>query len=201
MLHSEQAGVLVLEIPKTGTVSMSRALKGVCRQMRELPRHLGAHRARTEFGKAEWDRLHTFAVVREPTAWLQSWYRYLIGKERLDESLGFETFVQLIAAGELIDGKRIVVGSQFERISDRRSGDVIVKELLCFEYLGDEYDRLNTNFLAGAAAPLPRANVSPRVHTDSPQALTDLINQHWAKDLKIWSAVKQSADSAYSSAA
>ena len=193
MLYSQDAGVLFLEVPKTGSVALSKGLKGVCRQMRELPRHLSAHRARAELGSEKWDQIDTLAVIREPSRWLQSWYRYTVGKGRVDSELPFASFVKLVAENGLIDGENIRVLTQFERIADRRGREVIVSELLCFEYLSDEYSRVNNMYLGGSGAPLARSNVSPPLQADISPMLQDLIHSRWDKDYAIWNEVHEGA--------
>lgn len=200
MLYSPQRGVLILEVPKTGTVALSTGLRDVCEQVKELPRHVGANQARKHFGKERWNELETVAVVREPVSWLRSWYRYLNGKERLGPDLPFPTFVELIANGELIDGNRINVRSQFYRLSDGRQRRVIVKHLLCFEHLGDEYASLNSEFLGGEGAPLQKANVSPRKKTEVTDELQEQIRDHWSQDFEIWRAAKGRANRKYQAA-
>ena len=119
MLYSREREVIILEIPKTGTVALSTALKDVCEQQVDgLARHAAAYRVRRVLGPDVWERCETVAVIREPTAWLQSWYRFLVGQERLSDTLPFEDFVHRIGDGDLVDGQRIGVRSQFERVSD-----------------------------------------------------------------------------------
>lgn len=200
MLYSPERGVLILEVPKTGTVALSTGLRDVCQQVKELQRHVGANQARKHFGKDRWNELETVAVVREPISWLRSWYRYLNGKERLGPDLSFHTFVERIAQGDSVDGNRINVRSQFYRLSDGRQQRVIVKHLLCFEHLGDEYASLNSDLLGGQGAPLQKANVSPRKKTEVTDELQALIRDRWSQDFDIWRAAKGRANRKYQAA-
>ena len=194
MLYSQDKGVLFLEVPKTGTVAVATAVRGICRQYRALPRHVPAHRARREFTPERWKELKTVAFVREPTAWLRSWYRYANGIGRIGEDISFNSFVELVAHDAPINGQNIGVKTQFERISDRRQRRVIVSRLLCFEHLADEYNSVNAELLNGEGKDLTRKNVSPRKDAQIAPETEQLISERWAIDAQIWAEVKAKAD-------
>ena len=196
MLYSEDKGVLFLEVPKTGTVAVATAVRGICRQHRALPRHVSAHRARRELTSERWKELYTIAVVREPTAWLRSWYRYINGVGRIGEDISFNSFVELVADDAPVNGENIGVKTQFERISDRRQRRVIVSRLLCFEHLADEYNAVNAELLNGEAKDLTRRNVSPRMDVQLAPETERLINERWAVDAEIWAKAKAKVDRA-----
>ena len=140
------------------------------------------------------------AVVREPISWLKSWFRYSISTGRLRSELTFPEFALSIANKDAIDGEFINIRSQFERLSDGRQRRIIVDRLMCFDYLGAEYDALNSDCLSGLGAPLAAANVSPRKKAATPREIERLILDHWARDLDLWKAARARAEAKYDAA-
>lgn len=200
MLYSPDRGVLFLEVPKTGTVAVATAVRGVCRQYRALPRHVTAHKARRELGPQRWSELDTIAVVREPLGWLRSWYRYLSGVGRVADHINFSQFVVAVANDEPLEGVNLGVGTQFARLSDGKERRVIVKRLLSFEHLSAEFNAVNAELLDGTAKDLARKNVSPRKDVVVPDDLRELIETRWAKDREIWAEVHELAEQTHSTA-
>ena len=200
MLYSPQRGVVILQVPKTGTVAFSKGLRGVCPPVRDMPRHVSANQARSFFGKEKWAELETVAVVREPVSWLQSWYKYLNSRGRLGSDLTFSSFVEIAATDDSFNGARLNVRSQFDRLSDGRQKRVIVTRLLCFEQLASEYASLNSELFGGEGAPLKKANVSAQKVTEIDSEVQGIVRQHWSRDLAIWQRTRARANQKYGAA-
>ena len=80
MIRSRKHGFFIIEVPKTGTVSLHNALSDYNDIDKDLPRHLGARRARRLMPE-DWRNLRTYAVIREPYSWLTSYYNFLNDQE------------------------------------------------------------------------------------------------------------------------
>lgn len=105
MLVFWEKNLVYLAVPKTGTTAFAAALDPIAdiawRQPPAL-KHSHAYRFHT-FVRPALDRVERkswdlMAVIRHPTSWLGSWYRYrqrdaLKGTDRFTKGLDFETFV------------------------------------------------------------------------------------------------------------
>ena len=78
MLICESPGFIFLAVPKTGTSSVERALCDYnCRTLSApFNKHVLAMKLAEEIDPAIWFGSFKFAFVREPVAWMYSWYRY-----------------------------------------------------------------------------------------------------------------------------
>ncbi len=109
--------------------------------------------------------METVCLFREPTTWLESWWRYrarvnIPNKEHSTRELDFERFVQIY-----INGRRAPanVGRQACFVSDRH-GNIVIDHLFAYEQLnaciGFLCDRMEIQI------ELSRSNVSPPAHAD-----------------------------------
>lgn len=161
--------LVLLAVPKTGTTALEGVLAPrAAMVMRDPPtlKHAPLYRYRRFveplLAAAGGEGFETVAVVREPVAWLSSWYRYrhredLAGHPNSTRGVSFDDFVREYAKGK--PAPFAALGSQARFVCDAE-GRVGVTHLFRHE----EPDRLMA-FLETRLGPIgrevPRMNVSP----------------------------------------
>ena len=201
MIRSRKHGFFIIEVPKTGTVSMHTALKDLNDIDRDLPRHLAAHRARRLMPE-DWKNLTTYGVIREPFGWITSYFKYLNDQEEAGNTdrpvagVSFEDFVRASAAEKSGGPKTpwFKLGSQAERLCHRRKDRLIVNRLLCFDFLTEEFNRLQVRHLGSRERTLERRNVSKKRTIQTDDNLRSFVEEHWALDLALWKSAYEKAE-------
>lgn len=135
MLVFAQARLVFLSVPKTGTTAWAAALAPLASLSVSAPpelKHAPVFRYNRFFRpmleKFVADRLDVLAVMREPVAWLGSWYRYrqrgvLQGHPNSTHGLSFDTFVSAY-----LKGRRPAfaeVGAQSKFLEPQRNGTAV----------------------------------------------------------------------------
>lgn len=161
--------LVILSVPKTGSSALHDALRPMADLVISAPptlKHAPLYRfnrfIRPMYEKVCDAELDAMAVVREPVAWLGSWYRYrqrreLEGEPNSTAGLSFDDFVRAYCAEQPPAFAR--VGSQAAFLEPRPNG---VRAKHIFAYETPEEIRA---FLEGRLGPLPefpRVNVSPQ---------------------------------------
>lgn len=160
-------------------------------------RHAGIGPFDRKWRKAVEDRIggraEVFAVVRDPVARLDSWYRYRqrnpAGEARSTQGLGFDDFLRAAMSDPVPDFARVGAQDRFTGWNGQRATvDVLF-----------DYDRLDLmmDFLAdrvGQRLHLPQKNVSAVQRTGKPEVPPELLarlRQHMAGEFALYDAVRE----------
>ena len=184
-----------LATPKTGSTAIAAALESLAAvsiQRPPLLKHSTVHRYRRFIGPyleaASKDTFTLVALMREPTDWLGSWYRFRQREEteagKSTRDISFDEFVRAWCREDRPEFAD--VGSQ-ERFLRPRQG-VGVDRLFRYEEI-DTFvhfleDRLNCEIT------LPRINVSPSGATDLTPATEALMRDVAADDYSMYETLQ-----------
>ncbi len=187
-----------LAVPKTGSTAIESILApmaAITFQRPPMVKHITLQRF-NRFMLPYLDKMglgdvETFAVMREPVAWLGSWYRYrqrpeLDGSAKSTLGLSFDAFV----AAYLQGGKRPAfadLGSQARQLSKSR-GQIGVDHLFRYEDLGDLVEFLQQK--TGRAFELPQKNVSPQMDLQLSTELDAHLRQAYAFDFSVYEGLR-----------
>ena len=186
-----------LATPKTGSTAIEQALTPHAEIIFGRDRkHITAQRYRRKVAPFLKDTFNAspqlIAVMREPLAQIESWYRYrggarLDGQPKSTAGISFDQFVTEVISED--PPPRAQIGSQFRFLTNGQ-GKLLTDHLFAYESLescvGFLSDRL------GQAIDLPTRNVSPKMETAlGPKTLTQL-QEHRAKDFALYDALKLS---------
>ncbi|SNX68954.1 hypothetical protein SAMN05878503_102394 [Cereibacter ovatus] len=184
-----------LATPKTGTTAIEAALESLATVSIQRPpnlKHTTAQRYRRFIGPyleaAAGEEFTLVALMREPRAWLGSWFRYRQREDILDQArstadLGFDDFVRAYASDPQPDFA--AVGSQ-ARFLDAKSGKG-VDRIFRYEDIGGFIDFLEERL--GCEIILPRLNVSPSASLDLSDESEALLRQVLEKDFALYESL------------
>lgn len=184
-----------LATPKTGSTAIAAALESLAAvsvQRPPLLKHTTVHRYRRFIGPyleaASKDNFTLVALMREPTDWLGSWYRFRqrdetdAGKSTL--GMSFDDFVRAWCQDPRPDFAD--VGSQAKFLRPRQG--VGVDRLFRYEEIDGFVrfleERLDCEII------LPRLNVSPRGSTELASGTMDLLREAAAEDFALYATLK-----------
>ena len=188
-----------LATPKTGSTAIAAALESLAAvsiQRPPLLKHTTVHRYRRFIGpyleaasKAEFTLV---ALMREPTDWLGSWYRYRQRDRTLPEQstkgMSFDAFVQAWCQDPRPEFANIGSQGRFLRPRKENGGEKGVDRLFRYE----EIDRF-VQFLEdrlGCEIILPRLNVSPPGATELSGDTEALLRQVAAEDFALYQSLE-----------
>lgn len=188
-----------LATPKTGSTAIAAALESLAAvsiQRPPLLKHTTVHRYRRFIGpyleaasKAEFTLV---ALMREPTDWLGSWYRYRQRDRTLPEQstkgMSFDAFVQAWCQDPRPEFANIGSQGRFLRPRKENGGEKGVDRLFRYE----EIDRF-VHFLEdrlGCEIILPRLNVSPPGATELSAETEALLRQVAAEDFALYQSLE-----------
>lgn len=192
MLVFWEQKLVFLATPKTGSTAIEAALESLAALVVQRPpilKHTTAQRYRRFLDKylevASGEKFTVVALMREPTDWLGSWYRYRQRDDILDptkSTIGrtFEEFVEGYIAQPQEEFAN--VGSQARFLSGK-NGDGVdrifrYEEINTFvEFLED---RLNCEII------LPRLNVSPEASLDLSSGLEGRLREFAKEDYALY---------------
>lgn len=189
--------LVFLATPKAGSTAVETALESLAEVVVQRPpvlKHTPVYRYRRFVQpylekSAGGARFTVVALMREPVAWLGSWYRFrqrddVMSPQNSTQGLSFDEFV----AGYLEKPRPAFanVGSQARFLlgPDGNGAD----HIFCYEAI----DRF-TAFLEdrlGYAVTLPRVNVSPEAETRLSPALEAALRQACAEDFALYDRVR-----------
>jgi hypothetical protein len=184
-----------LATPKTGSTAIAAALESLAAvsiQRPPLLKHTTVHRYRRFIGPyleaASKDTFTVVALMREPTDWLGSWYRYR-QREGTDpgkstRGMTFDAFVRAWCSDPRPDFAD--VGSQ-ERFLRPRQG-VGVDRLFRYEAIETFVDFLEDRL--GCEIILPRLNVSPAGATELTPQTRALLQEVAADDFAMYETLQ-----------
>jgi hypothetical protein len=201
MLVFWQEKLAILATPKTASTAIEAALGSLAAVLIQRPRIL-KHTDALRF-ESHWQpyltqsggtRFEVAALMREPRAWLSSWYRDGqrddIEPEKSTLGLSFDDFVRHCCATE----RRPVyanVGSQsaFLGATNLQPGTVLGRVDHLFRYedltrcVGFLEDRLGCEII------LPRLNVSPKIDTTLTPETDALLHKVWEADFALYDSL------------
>ena len=192
MIISDQPSFIFVAVPKTGSCSVEAALAPLAnaKRQREFNKHATSMRLERELPPEIWRRAHKFAFVREPYAWMHSWYRFRqrdalkdpghAFNKRYTGDISFNEFVQTFSSKELM-----LKQSDF---ICRHSGEMLVDYVGRYETLQADFDHVCVQ-LGIASQQLPRVNVSkPTVDTGEllEASSIKIINDYFSQDFEMF---------------
>lgn len=193
MLVFWKQNLVFLSVPKTGTTAWQQALAPLASmvildppELKHAPLYRYNRFFRPMFDKTGGEGIETLAVVREPTSWLGSWYRYRrrpFMKERANHTfdVSFDDFVQAHIAEKPPGFAN--VGSQFRFLEPRRNG-LAVTHLFRYEQQPALIAFLQERL--GTMPDLPRVNVSPEIDLALSPATKAALRQARTEDFALW---------------
>ena len=174
MLLSRERGFAFIHIPKTAGMSVHRALAEVSpdavRRIEEMPathdrqkqRHAFAQDLKRHLGEPAWQRLFTFAFVRNPWARMVSWYNMCRERPTTPfmwrvsrEVASFAEFIEL--PDNFLERTRF---NQIDYVTDD-DGQILVNFVGRYESLNRDFDWICKHI--GVEVTLPHVNSTTRV--------------------------------------
>lgn len=180
-----------LATPKTGSTAVAAALESLAAvsvQRPPLLKHTTVHRYRRFIGPfleaASKDDFTVVALMREPTDWLGSWYRFRQREEtdagKSTRGISFDAFVQAWCQDPRPDFAD--VGSQGKFLRPRQG--VGVDRLFRYEEIGTFVHFLEERL--GCEIILPRLNVSPPGATELSDETAALLRDFAEEDFALY---------------
>ncbi len=195
MLIFWHARLVILSTPKTGTTALAEALAARAQLSVVRPpelKHTPAYRYQRFVRpwlvqSAGGEAFETVALIREPLAWLSSWYRFraraeLAGSERSTLGMSFAEFVE--AYLQTPRPPYAEVGGQAKFLSGASPGTLGVDRLFRYENMPAFLNYLEKRL--GAPIKLPQANASPAQTAALPPDLVERLRAHLALDYALW---------------
>lgn len=186
--------LVFLATPKAGSTAIETALGSLAALAVTRPPEL-KHTTANRFNRflapylaaAHGGTFELCALMREPTDWLGSWYRYRqrdgVAAARSTRGMSFDAFVQAYCAADRPEFAD--VGTQSNCLRTRDGGRV--QHLFRYERMEDFVifleDRLD------CAITLPRINVSPQGQTDLSAASAALLRATLAEDYALYDSI------------
>jgi hypothetical protein len=191
MLICESPPFIFLAVPKTGTSSVERALQAYNSPTLSAPfnKHVLALKLEEDLDPMIWSGSFKFAFVREPVAWMYSWYRYRQRKELSDPkhrfhrrytgNKSFDEFIETFAEDEIF-----LKQSDFLR---SHTGELLVDYVGKYESLQHDFDEVCQR-IGISPAQLPRINTTSdrdaQAATLSPSSLK-IIERYFLRDFEL----------------
>jgi Sulfotransferase family len=183
-----------LATPKTGSTAIAAALESLASvsiQRPPLLKHTTVHRYRRFIGPyleaASKDTFTLVALMREPTDWLGSWYRFRQREEtepaKSTRDMSFDDFVRAWCQDPRPDFAD--VGSQGKFLRPRQG--VGVDRLFRYEAIGTFVQFLEDRL--GCEILLPRLNVSPEGATELSPATAALLRATAVEDFELYATL------------
>jgi hypothetical protein len=180
-----------LATPKTGSTAIAAALESLAAvsiQRPPLLKHTTVHRYRRFIGPfleaASKDSFTVVALMREPTDWLGSWYRFRQREEtdagKSTRGISFDDFVRAWCQDQRPDFAD--VGSQAKFLRPRQGEGV--DRLFRYEEIGTSVHFLEERL--GCEIILPRLNVSPPGATELSPGTAALLRDFAAEDFALY---------------
>lgn len=180
-----------LATPKTGSTAIAAALESLAAvsvQRPPLLKHTTVHRYRRFIGPfleaASKDDFTVVALMREPTDWLGSWYRFRQREEtdagKSTKGISFDAFAQAWCQDPRPDFAD--VGSQGKFLRPRQG--VGVDRLFRYEEIGTFVHFLEERL--GCEIILPRLNVSPPGATELSDETAALLRDFAEEDFALY---------------
>ncbi len=196
MIISDEPNFIFIAVPKTGSCSIEDALEPLMNAelKREFHKHVTAMRLERELPAERWQNAYKFAFVREPYAWMHSWYRFRLrdalkdpaGKyhKRYTGNISFNEFVHTFSKKELMLKQSDVISTQ--------SGELLMDFVGRYEKLQSDFDTVCEQ-LNIPQKKLARVNVTKSTaSTDDvlDAAGVEVINNYFSQDFEMFGYTK-----------
>ena len=197
MIISKNRSFIFVAVPKTGTCSIDKALESQAdlKLKRKFNKHATANKLKRDLPAQDWSKAFKFAFVRDPYAWMQSWYRFRKREplKHLDHPL-HHRYTGDMSLDDFVHGfaKKELMLNQTDFIST-------VDGQLMVDYVG-RYETLQADFeqvckkLGFASEKLPVLNVSKSsTSMDQPldQQSINIINEYFDRDFQNFAYCKR----------
>lgn len=193
MLIFSKQNLVILSVPKTGTTALEAALAPHAAlavldppELKHAPVYRYNRFFRPMVEKFIGGDMEVVAVIREPTSWLGSWYRFrrrpfLDGRKQSTRGISFESFVQ----GYLEEPRKDFadVGSQAKFLEPRPNGTSVTR---LFRYESFEAFTAFLSERLDREISLPKANVSPDADLTLSAAVEGQLREKCAADFALW---------------
>jgi len=202
MLVFFKSRLALLAMPKTGSTALETAFGGYADiqfsgepRNKHMPLRKFERFMRPYLSTLELDQIETACAMREPMAWLGSWYRYraraaLNGHANSTAGLSFETFVQDYMHPD--PPPHAQIGSQ-ARFVTNKSGAVGVDHLYAYEDFGSFTGFLSARL--GQRIEPARVNASPDMDIGLSTGTAQALRAHLAPEYAIYDRIKRSRSS------
>lgn len=196
MLVFSKARLVLLSVPKTGSTAYETALAPHAAIVVSAPpelKHAPVFRY-NRFFRPMIDRFFegdfdVVAVMRDPRAWLGSWYRYrqrpeLANHANSTRDLSFDDFVSAYCTGEPPPCAR--VGSQAKFLEPQRNGARVTH---LFRYEDQPGLRAFLSARLGVTVDPPSLNRSPTLPLSLSPKVENRLRRKFADDFTLWSGI------------
>ncbi|PVA11672.1 gamma-glutamyl kinase [Pelagivirga sediminicola] len=202
MLVFSKYKLVFLSVPKTGTTAWQAALAPHTSMIVSDPpelKHAPVFRYnrffRPALEKFIGEDLHVIAVMREPVAWLGSWFRYrqrpfLEGKPGSTAGMSFDAFVQDYLQGR--QPRHANVGSQSKFLEPQRNGTAATH---LFRYEDPAALERYLEARMGFAVTTERLNTSRAAPLPLSAQTEEQLRRKYAPDFRLYDSI--GADGAY----
>lgn len=196
MMVFYKARLVLLSVPKTGTTALQDALRPYADMVIADPpelKHAPVYRynrwIRPMFDKVCGAELEVAAVMREPIAWLGSWYRFrqrphLDGKPASTKGVSFDEFVRDYCRGNR--PAHANVGSQAKFLEAQPNG-CKVDHLFRYDHLNELHgfleDRLDLSFET------QQKNVSPKMELTLSEKTETILRRKCAVEFDLYNSI------------
>lgn len=204
MILSDAHKFIFIEVPKTASTSIRNTLLPLDTPGHGFDKHAPADKTIEEMGRERWNSYHSFAVLRSPHDWVFSWYKFWRGQvitKQLSEGdpkfMGDEDFDAFVfnAVKDPKSGRHKRMGQQNRKVIDRKTGELLVSELICYDHLQSDLDVIKGRLGLPETESLPQLNRSkfkPEKNGMSNRS-RKMIARKWSKDLELYElALRQS---------
>lgn len=188
--------LVLLAVPKTGTTAIEAALADRASirvsdppELKHAPVYRYNRFFRPMFEKACRAELETFALMREPISWLESWFKYrqrpfLDGKPKSTAGMTFDDFVDAYLKGDKPPFAN--VGSQVRFLEPRPNGTK-VDHLFRYEDDTGWQSFLRERF--GMEIKLDRLNVSSPTKMELSPKIEAKCRRKMAEEFDLWNSI------------
>jgi hypothetical protein len=198
MLIFSQENLAYLAPPKTASTSIQRAFEHRATALFRSPpglKHVSVERFdrifRPIFEQKNQPAMQTVALMRDPVAWLGSWYRYrsreaLDGQPNSTAGKSFDQFVEAYLAEKQPAYAQVGAQSRFFTNAD---GEIEINHLFQFEKMG-----LFLKFMErkiGEKAELMYLNRSPKAALDLSPALLAKLQDAYPVDFALYETLRE----------
>ncbi|MGI9286502.1 MAG: sulfotransferase family 2 domain-containing protein [Pseudomonadales bacterium] len=197
MIISDEPSFIFIAVPKTGSCAVEEALQPLMNAelKRQFHKHVTAMRLERELPAERWENSYKFSFVREPYAWMHSWYRFRQRDELKDPTnkyhrrytgdISFNEFVQTFSSKELMLKQSDVISN--------RSAELLMDFVGRYETLQSDFDTICEQ-LNIPLRKLPRVNVTKS--TASGEDFLDaagikIINDYFSQDFEMFGYTKR----------
>jgi len=197
LIISDEPNLIFVAVPKTGSCSIEEALQPLAntKLMRQFNKHATSMRLERELPVQRWMKAYKFAFVREPYAWMHSWYRFRqrdvlsnpdhTFNKRYTGNISFNEFVHTFSSNELMLKQSDFIA--------RHNGELLVDFVGRYETLQEDFNRICERLRLDEQK-LPQVNVSKPVTTNDEvldATSIGIINEYFSQDFEMFGYSKR----------